>query len=80
MYYSNVNLDASIAAFINSRVKIVSIGYIYLVYLIFFVILSVVLVPLVKKAVFVAIYGVVVEIALTKPTCPFRKALTAAVY
>jgi len=28
MDYSNVNLDASIAIFINSRVKIVFIGYI----------------------------------------------------
>ena len=48
---------------------------VYLVYTNFFVILSVILVPLVKKAVFVAIYGFVVEIALTKPTFPFRKAL-----
>ena len=48
---------------------------VYLVYTIFFVILSVVLVPLVKKAVFVTIYGFVIEMALTKPTFPFRKAL-----
>jgi len=39
------------------------------------VILSVILAPLVQKAVFVAIYGFVAEMALTKLTFPFRKVL-----
>jgi len=48
---------------------------VYLVYIIFLGILSVVLVPLVKKAVFVAFYRFVIEMVLTKLTLPFRKTL-----